>query len=161
MNNSIRLAIFTLKNPSNCKDPNLYGIDTKYIRSVEFYDEISVQKNIGGNLVEDFCVVRGETFPVLNISKWMGVDIIQDDECIKTSDKYVMIILEIDNLRLAIPAYKVLHIEKKAISELGEGSVYNEKLSAVTKTTVETKQGKIEKLCFVIDICKVAKQQKF
>lgn len=151
--NLMQIAVFTLQNPSNCEEPTLYGINTAKIRSIEFYHDVTIQKNIAsGGVFEDFCVVRGETYPIINLNKWIGLPSV-DSKDPKLTDKYVLILAEFNKMKVAFAVHKVHQIHRKTSEELEPGQNFNEKVTYITKIMMEKRNAEPEeKLCFVLDV---------
>lgn len=160
-NNVMQIAEFTLVNPKNWdssqgKEQAHYAINASKIKTIEFYSEARVKKNISGadGLVQDFCVVRGETYPVINIAKWLGMETITDANE-KMTDTYSIILAEFNQTKVAFPVYRVGKIHRKKADELDQESIL-EKLSYVTKINVEKRVNKKietnEVLCFIVDV---------
>lgn len=155
----------------------IYGINIAKIKEFAMIKDAQVTSGLSDNPYQmGIAVLRGESFPIVNLTKWLGNSPKEEH----TLDEYeIFIVSEFNQSLIAFPVKKILMIASKRAEELDRPSTTNAKMTYITKIELNqerrrsrkrrkkllhTKQtdfkpilndsgiGENEKICFVLDV---------
>ncbi|KIM12796.1 MAG: hypothetical protein KU37_02700 [Sulfuricurvum sp. PC08-66] len=159
-------------------DEVIYGINIAKIKEFAMIKDAQVTHGLSENPYQmGIAVLRGESFPVVNLAKWMGQHDSNEND-LRNFD--IFIVCEFNQNLIAFPVKKILMIASKHSEELERPSTTDSKLTYITriqpnqeirrsrrrrsKIKRETKKIDLsslgrtekssegEKICFVIDV---------
>jgi two-component system chemotaxis response regulator CheV len=156
----------------------IYGINIAKIKEFAMIKDAQITKGMSENPYQmGIAVLRGESFPIINLTKWLGNDNLDD-----SLDNYdIFVVSEFNQSLVAFPVKKILMIASKQAEELERPSTTDNKMTYITKIElnkerrlsrkrrrklkrgekVETQNtvqitdtgiGENEKICFVLDV---------
>jgi len=148
-NNTMQIAVFKLT-MNNTK----FGINVNKVKSFLRFKDISVTKLADKNsLQKGFCIIRGVTYPLIDLDKWLGGESIEEDYD-------VLILAEFNKTHVAFPVKKIYRIYNKESSELVKNSLIEDKVTYITKITTGSdldikKEEEEPELCMILDVEKL------
>lgn len=157
----------------------IYGINIAKIKEFAMIKDAQVTKGLSDNPYQiGIAVLRGESFPIVDLTKWLGNDPQGTHEL---SEYDIFVVSEFNQSLIAFPVKKILMIASKHAEELERPSTTNAKMTYITKIELNqdrrrsrkrhrslhrtAKQplidkpalndsgiGEHEKICFVLDV---------
>lgn len=109
----------------------VYGINIAKIKEFAMIKDAQVTQGLSGNQYQvGIAVLRGESFPIINLAKWLGnKDGLEDG--LKGYD--IFIVCEFNQNLVAFPVKKILMIASKQSAELERPSTTQSKITYITK----------------------------
>lgn len=109
----------------------VYGINIAKIKEFAMIKDAQVTKGLSSNSYQiGIAVLRGESFPIINLAKWLGKEEVVD-EGLEGYD--IFIVCEFNQNLVAFPVKKILMIASKQSSELERPSTTESKITYITK----------------------------
>jgi two-component system chemotaxis response regulator CheV len=157
----------------------VYGINIAKIKEFAMIKDAQITRGLSENPYQiGIAVLRGESFPIINLTKWLGGKETNSGDDL---DRYeIFVVSEFNQSLIAFPVKKILMIASKQAEELERPSTTDTKITYVTRielnqerrvsrrrrrkmgakkleTSKEVKLarddlGKNEKICFVLDV---------
>lgn len=156
----------------------IYGINIAKIKEFAMIKDAQVTQGLSDNPYQiGIAVLRGESFPIVDLTKWLGNDP-KGEHSLKEYD--IFVVSEFNQSLIAFPVKKILMIASKRAEELERPSTTNAKMTYITKIELNqdrrrsrkrrrsslrsAKQtvakpvlsdsgiGENEKICFVLDV---------
>lgn len=133
-NNTMQIAVFKIN------DNNFYGINVNKIKGLERTQVASMARTQGDTVNTGIRIIRDETYPVINLDKWLNNDVL---------DEYKYLILsEFNQVKVSFLATNILRIFNKNSEELEKSTLLEGKVTYITRIEIENK----EELCLVLDV---------
>lgn len=140
-NNTMQLAVFKLN------DENYYGINVNKVKSFVKTSDCKISLSLSDDkYTEGFIVVRDETYPLLNLDKWIMNKPLEVREYAK------VILCEFNQQRIAFLATDILRIYNKNSGELERTAINESKITYLTKIKLTDKSDEKEELCIILDV---------
>lgn len=156
----------------------IYGINIAKIKEFAMIKDAQVTSGLSDNPYQmGIAVLRGESFPIVNLTKWLGNTPSEEHKL----DEYdIFIVSEFNQNLIAFPVKKILMIASKHAEELERPSTTNAKMTYITRIELNQERrrsrkrrkkqlhtdkqadlkpilndsgiGENEKICFVLDV---------
>lgn len=140
-NNTMQLAVFRLN------DNNYYGINVNKVKSFVKRSDCKISLSLSDDkYTEGFIVVRDETYPLLNLDKWINNKPLEVEQYAK------VILCEFNQQKIAFLATDILRIYNKNSSELEKTAINESKITYITKIKLSDKNDEKEELCIILDV---------
>jgi two-component system chemotaxis response regulator CheV len=161
-------------------DDVIYGINIAKIKEFAMIKDAQITQGMSANPYQmGIAVLRGESFPIINLTKWLGND---KGNANDLKDYDIFVVSEFNQSLIAFPVKKILMIASKQAEELERPSTTDNKMTYITKielnkerrlsrkrrrkqkhkkdtdsstnmsAIVDTGIGENEKICFVLDV---------
>lgn len=156
----------------------IYGINIAKIKEFAMIKDAQVTSGLSDNPYQmGIAVLRGESFPIVDLTKWLGNDP-KSEHTLKEFD--IFVVSEFNQSLIAFPVKKILTIASKRAEELERPSTTNAKMTYITKIELNQDRrrsrkrrksslhsekqtvikpglsdsgiGENEKICFVLDV---------
>ncbi len=110
----------------------VYGINIAKIKEFAMIKDAQITRGLSENPYQlGIAVLRGESFPIINLTKWLGN---QDANNGNDLDKYdIFVVSEFNQSLIAFPVKKILTIASKQAQELERPSTTDTKITYVTR----------------------------
>ena len=157
----------------------VYGINIAKIKEFAMIKDAQITKGLSENPYQlGIAVLRGESFPIINLTKWLGNQEAHNGNDLSMYD--IFVVSEFNQSLIAFPVKKILTIASKQAQELERPSTTATKITYVTRieinqerrvsrrrrkkmrakgiselrevTLSREKLDKNEKICFVLDV---------
>ncbi|MDX1295120.1 MAG: chemotaxis protein CheW [Sulfurimonadaceae bacterium] len=110
---------------------DVYGINIAKIKEFAMIKDAQVTRGLSENPYQmGIAVLRGESFPIVNLTRWLGSEKSSDDD-FRNYD--IFIVCEFNQSLVAFPVKKILMIASKNSEELERPSTIDAKITYVTK----------------------------
>lgn len=156
----------------------IYGINIAKIKEFAMIKDAQVTQGLSDNTYQmGIAVLRGESFPIVDLTKWLGNDPLNKHSL----DEYdIFVVSEFNQSLIAFPVKKILMIASKHANELERPSTTNAKMTYITRIELNQDRrrsrkrrksvlrsgkqtvvkavvndsgiGENEKICFVLDV---------
>lgn len=149
-NNQMSLMIFQVQFPKPGYEPPYYGMNVFKVREVleaRAYDVAPMPDT--NPLIEGMIELRGVYLPVIDLPKWMGFDMTDEER-----EKSIIIVSDFSNNFIGLRVSHIHGVEEKDWSDIHPAGNYNVDVNSnqiVNHTYLE----KSETLCFILDIEKL------
>jgi two-component system chemotaxis response regulator CheV len=155
----------------------IYGINIAKIKEFAMIKDAQVTQGLSDNPYQmGIAVLRGESFPIVNLTKWLGNS---PNEEHKLDEYDIFVVSEFNQNLIAFPVKKILMIASKRAEELERPSTTNAKMTYITRIELNQERrrsrkrrkklshtaktdlkpvlhdsgiGENEKICFVLDV---------
>lgn len=149
-NNQLSLMIFQVQFPHENGHPPYYGMNVFKVREVleARAFELSEMPE-SGPLIEGMIELRGVYLPVINLPRWMGFEMTEEEKA-----KSIIIVSDFSRNLIGLRVAHIHGVEEKDWSEIKPASNYNVNVDTnqvVNHTYLENS----ETLCFILDIEKL------
>lgn len=149
-NNQLSLMIFQVQFEKPGYQPPYYGINVFKVREVlegRAYDVSSMPDS--NSLIEGMIELRGVYLPVINLPKWMGFEMTEEER-----EKSIIIVADFSHNFVGLRVSHIYGVEEKEWSEIHPADNYN--VNVRTNQIVNhTYLNNSETLCFILDIEKL------
>lgn len=114
----------------------IYGINIAKIKEFIMIKDAQVTLGLSDNPYQlGIAVLRGESFPIVDLTKWLGNDKNSEHKL----DEYdIFIVSEFNQSLIAFPVKKILTIVSKHAEELERPSTTNAKMTYITRIALNT-----------------------
>lgn len=149
-NNQMSLMIFQVQFGKEGYNPPYYGMNVFKVREVlegRAYDIADIPD--ANPLVEGMIELRGVYLPVIDLPKWMGFDMTEEER-----EKSIIIVSDFSHNFVGMRVAHIHGVEEKNWSDIRPASNYNVDVNAnqvINHTYLENS----EDLCFILDIEKL------
>ncbi|MPQ76059.1 chemotaxis protein CheV [Hydrogenovibrio sp. JE_KL2] len=149
-NNQLSLMIFQVQFPREGYEPPYYGMNVFKVREVLEGRAFEVSEMPEANpLIEGMVELRGVYLPVIDLPKWMGFDMTEEEK-----EKSIIIVSDFSHNFVGLRVAHIHGVEEKNWSDIKPASNYNINVNTnqvINHTYLENS----EKLCFILDIEKL------
>lgn len=149
-NNQLSLMIFQVQFEKPNYQPPYYGINVFKVREVlegRAYDVSSMPD--ANSLIEGMIELRGVYLPVINLPKWMGFEMTEEER-----EKSIIIVADFSHNFVGLRVSHIYGVEEKEWSEIHPADNYN--VNVKTNQIVNhTYLNNSDTLCFILDIEKL------
>lgn len=149
-NNQLSLMIFQVQFPREGYEPPYYGMNVFKVREVLEGRAFEVSEMPEANpLIEGMIELRGVYLPVIDLPKWMGFDMTEEEK-----EKSIIIVSDFSHNFVGLRVAHIYGVEEKNWSDIKPASNYNINVNTnqvINHTYLENS----EKLCFILDIEKL------
>ena len=149
-NNQMSLMIFQVQFPKEDYEPPYYGMNVFKVREVLEGRAYDVSDMPDANpLIEGMIELRGVYLPVINLPKWMGFEMTEEEK-----EKSIIIVSDFSHNFVGLRVSYIHGVEEKDWSNIHPAGNYNVNVNTnqiVNHTYLENS----EKLCFILDIEKL------
>ncbi len=149
-NNQMSLMIFQVQFPRDNVQPPFYGMNVFKVREVlegRAYDVAPMPDS--NPLIEGMIELRGVYLPVIDLPKWMGFDMTEEER-----EKSIIIVSDFSHNFVGLRVSYIHGVEEKDWAEIHPASNY--KVDVNTNQIVNhTYLANSEELCFILDIEKL------
>lgn len=140
-NNTMQLAVFKLN------DENYYGINVNKVKSFVKTSDCKMSLSLSDDkYTEGFIVIRGETYPLLNLDKWIL------NKPLNVKEYKYIILCEFNQQQIAFLVTNILRIYNKNSNELERTAINESKITYITKIKFTDKNDEKEELCIILDV---------
>jgi len=149
-NNQMSLMIFQVQFPKPEYEPPYYGMNVFKVREVleaRAYDVSPMPDT--NSLIEGMIELRGVYLPVIDLPKWMGFEMTDEER-----EKSIIIVSDFSNNFIGLRVSHIHGVEEKNWSDIHPAGNYNVDVNSnqiVNHTYLEDS----ETLCFILDIEKL------
>ncbi|MDG6772990.1 chemotaxis protein [Thiomicrorhabdus sp. ZW0627] len=149
-NNQLSLMIFQVQFPRDGVQPPYYGLNVFKVREVLEARAYEISPIPDANpLVEGMIELRGVYLPVIDLPKWMGFDMTEEDR-----DKSIIIVADFSHNFVGLRVSHIHGVEEKEWTDIKPAGNY--KVDVNTNQVVNhTYLENSETLCFILDIEKL------
>lgn len=149
-NNQMSLMIFQVQFPKEDYQPPYYGMNVFKVREVLEARAYDVAPMPDANpLIEGMVELRGVYLPVINLPKWMGFEMTEEER-----EKSIIIVSDFSHNFIGLRVSYIHGVEEKDWSDIHPAGNYNVDVNSnqiVNHTYLENS----ETLCFILDIEKL------
>jgi len=149
-NNQMSLMIFQVQFPHENVTPPYYGMNVFKVREVLEARAYEVSEMPDANpLIEGMIELRGVYLPVIDLPKWMGFEM-SDEEC----EKSIIIVSDFSHNFIGMRVAHIHGVEEKNWTDIKPASNYNMNVNTnqvINHTYLENS----DTLCFILDIEKL------
>jgi len=149
-NNQMSLMIFQVQFPKEDYEPPYYGMNVFKVREVLEGRAYEVSDMPDSNrLIEGMIELRGVYLPVINLPKWMGFEMTEEEK-----EKSIIIVSDFSHNFVGLRVSYIHGVEEKNWSDIHPAGNYNVNVNTnqiVNHTYLENS----DKLCFILDIEKL------
>jgi len=149
-NNQMSLMIFQVQFPKENYQPPYYGMNVFKVREVleaRAY-EISAMPDTN-NLIEGMIELRGVYLPVINLPKWMGFEMTEEER-----EKSIIIVSDFSHNFVGLRVSYIHGVEEKNWSDIHPAGNYNVNVNT-NQIINHTYLHDSKTLCFILDIEKL------
>ncbi|MDG6777990.1 chemotaxis protein [Thiomicrorhabdus sp. zzn3] len=149
-NNQLSLMIFQVQFPYDDYQPPYYGINVFKVREVLEARLFDISPIPDANpLVEGMIELRGEYLPVIDLPKWMGLEMTEEQR-----EKSIIIVADFSRNYVGLRVSHIHGVEEKNWTDIHPAGNY--KVNVNTNQIVNhTYLDNSETLCFILDIEKL------
>ncbi|BBN59680.1 chemotaxis protein CheV [Hydrogenovibrio marinus] len=149
-NNQLSLMVFQVQFPREGYEPPYYGMNVFKVREVLEGRAFEVSEMPEANpLIEGMVELRGVYLPVIDLPKWMGFDMTEEEK-----EKSIIIVSDFSHNFVGLRVAHIHGVEEKNWSDIKPASNYNINVNTnqvINHTYLENS----DKLCFILDIEKL------
>lgn len=149
-NNQLSLMIFQVQFPKEGYEPPYYGMNVFKVREVLEGRAFEISEMPDSNpLIEGMIELRGVYLPVIDLPKWMGFDMTEEEK-----EKSIIIVSDFSHNFVGLRVAHIHGVEEKNWSDIKPASNYNVNVNTnqvVNHTYLENS----DTLCFILDIEKL------
>ncbi len=149
-NNQMSLMVFQVQFPKQGYEPPYYGMNVFKVREVLEGRAYQVSDMPDANpLIEGMIELRGVYLPVINLPKWMGFEMTEEER-----EKSIVIVSDFSHNFVGLRVSYIHGVEEKNWSDIHPAGNYNVNVNTnqiVNHTYLEDS----ETLCFILDIEKL------
>lgn len=149
-NNQLSLMVFQVQFPREDYEPPYYGMNVFKVREVLEARAFEVSEMPDANpLIEGMIELRGVYLPVVDLPKWMGFDMTEEEK-----QKSIIIVSDFSHNFVGLRVAHIHGVEEKNWSDIKPASNYNINVNTnqvINHTYLENS----EQLCFILDIEKL------
>ncbi len=149
-NNQMSLMIFQVQFPKEDYEPPYYGMNVFKVREVLEGRAYEVSDMPDSNpLIEGMIELRGVYLPVINLPKWMGFEMTEEEK-----EKSIIIVSDFSHNFVGLRVSHIHGVEEKDWSDIHPAGNYNVNVNTnqiVNHTYLEGSKS----LCFILDIEKL------
>ena len=149
-NNQMSLMIFQVQFPKENYQPPYYGMNVFKVREVleaRAY-EISAMPD-ANNLIEGMIELRGVYLPVIDLPKWMGFEMTEEER-----EKSIIIVSDFSHNFVGLRVSYIHGVEEKNWSDIHPAGNYNVNVNT-NQIVNHTYLHNSDTLCFILDIEKL------
>ena len=150
INNQMSLMIFQVQFPRNGSHPPYYGMNVFKVREVLEARAYEVSSMPDSNpLIEGMVELRGVYLPVIDLPKWMGFDMTEEER-----EKSIIIVSDFSHNFIGLRVSYIHGVEEKDWAEIHPAGNY--KVDVNTNQIINhTYLSNTNDLCFILDIEKL------
>ncbi|WEJ61563.1 chemotaxis protein CheV [Thiomicrorhabdus lithotrophica] len=149
-NNQMSLMIFQVQFPKEDYQPPYYGMNVFKVREVLEARAYEVSEMPDTNpLIEGMVELRGVYLPVINLPKWMGFEMTEEEK-----EKSIIIVSDFSHNFVGVRVSHIHGVEEKNWSDIHAAGNYNVNVNT-NQIVNHTYLQNSDTLCFIIDIEKL------
>ena len=149
-NNQMSLMIFQVQFPKEDYQPPYYGMNVFKVREVLEARAYEVSEMPDTNpLIEGMIELRGVYLPVINLPKWMGFEMTEEER-----EKSIIIVSDFSHNFVGVRVSHIHGVEEKNWSDIHAAGNYNVNVNT-NQIVNHTYLQNSDTLCFIIDIEKL------
>ncbi|GKT12352.1 MAG: two-component system, chemotaxis family, chemotaxis protein CheV [Thiomicrorhabdus sp.] len=150
-NNQLSLMIFQVQFPKPDYQPPYYGMNVFKVREVLEARAYDVSPMPDSNrLIEGMVELRGVYLPVIDLPKWMGFDMTDEER-----EKSIIIVSDFSQNFIGLRVSHIHGVEEKDWSDIKAAGNYNVDVNTNQVVNHTYLEGDKETLCFILDIEKL------
>jgi len=149
-NNQMSLMIFQVQFPKENYKPAYYGMNVFKVREVLEARSYEVSEMPNANsLIEGMIELRGVYLPVINLPKWMGFEMTEEER-----EKSIIIVSDFSHNFVGLRVSYIHGVEEKNWSDIHPAGNYNVNVNT-NQIVNHTYLQNSDTLCFILDIEKL------
>ena len=149
-NNQMSLMIFQVQFPKENYQPSYYGMNVFKVREVLEARAYEVSEMPDANsLIEGMIELRGVYLPVINLPKWMGFEMTEEER-----EKSIIIVSDFSHNFVGLRVSYIHGVEEKNWSDVHPAGNYNVDVNT-NQIVNHTYLQNSDTLCFILDIEKL------